>query len=145
MHHGFGDAKGQPGAECGEKIAHVKLSDQRGLDRRFFPAVQDREPGSLHRKRNLLCTHVRRGVDGVGELSAGGEIKDLPSPFIVEVDDPPGFRRKRLKEDFLRIEIRRHRAVVVEMILRQIGEDRGAEGEPVHAMLIERMRRIAGP
>ena len=41
----------------------------------------------------------------------------------------------------LGVEVRLGRAVIVEVVSRQVGEDGGVEGDALHAPLIERMGR----
>ena len=77
--------------------------------------------------------------EDVGLLLA--ELDEALPVFIFYVDDA-GARRLRsraLKENCLGGEILFHRAVVVEMIAREIGKDGDVEGNAVNALLLERM------
>ena len=59
---------------------------------------------------------------------------------VVGVHDRPR-RVLRREEPRLRLEVRLHRAVEVQVVLRQVREDRDVEHDAVHAVLLERVRR----
>ncbi len=81
--------------------------------------------------RPYVSTFCPRAARGIGEALA---------ERVVGVDDlrvQPGPR----EELRLRRAVGRHRAVIVEMVAREIGEQRDVEGDAVDAALIETVRR----
>ena len=87
--------------------------------------------------RNVCC------AEAVGEhlLSAAVRgVNQAPAKGIICVDD--GRSQTRPGEELcLGCAVRRHRAVVVEMVARQVGEHRYRKGNAVHAALIEPVGR----
>src|SRR5688500_7436426 len=70
-------------------------------------------------------------------------VRQSPAPLVVDIYDtqPRRLAQSPVKEFLLRIEVRFHRVMVIEMVLRQVCKYRNAESEPVASVKIDGLRR----
>ena len=96
-----------------------------------------------HVVAHVVRTEVISDAEAVFDDAAGaGEtFGQFATPEIVSIDDQTRTRcvGGDLEELHLRLEILLHRAVVVEMVLREVREDGGGKRQAMSAMLIERV------
>ena len=114
------------------------LNAPRSRDRISIPSIVNADAVAVD-------DHVESPQVGLGRDAErrGGDLEVAQQPAserIVHVHDGPT-RVIRREEPRLGLEVRIHRAVVVEMVLRQVREDRRIEHDAVDPLLLERMRR----
>ena len=84
--------------------------------------------------------HVRRGAGGDHADDAGRpRVEHRPGRRIGEIDDRGRIRTQPREEPGLRGRVGRHVAVVVEMVAREVGEDRDVEVDVRDPALVERV------
>jgi hypothetical protein len=75
-----------------------------------------------------------------GDGGNAGALQETSSPGIVRVDDAAQ-RMARSEEHCLRLEVLLHRAVVVEVVVTEVGEDRDVEMDALDPCLDQRVAR----
>ncbi len=114
------------------------LNAPRRRERTAIPSTVHSMPSRVTRTsrssdvRSRADAERRRGDRGIAQEALPGR--------VVGVHDRPR-RVLRREEPRLRLEVRLHRAVEVQVVLRQVREDRDVEHDAVHTALLERVRR----
>ena len=122
------------GRERGQGVLHVERPAQRRADRH---AVGE-EGDPLGRRLDLGGAHVGVGREPERDRrQAGG--RQASAVFVIEVHDG-AIAHRRCEQPRLGEEVLLHRRVVVEMILREVGEHRHRVPDAVDAVLIEPVR-----
>ena len=118
----------------------------RQLDTLNAPRNDDRDLEATRLEREPRGRHPQTGgpQGGIGlDAERGhrdlGRLEQAPAPCVVGVHDAPP-SPARCEQARLRREVRLHRRVVVEVVLRQVRERHGVEHDPVHPVLLEGVR-----
>ena len=132
-------------AEHAEQVLHIERAGERGASR--SPCAPRRRRRESHarvvdrRRRSRRC---RRSIGAVAKCTrwpSRARTRDQrAAERIVGVDDGRAQSRPR-EQARLRCAVRCHRAVIIEMIARQVREQRDVERDAVDAALIEPVRR----
>ena len=138
---GRGDAEHEADTERRHDVGNVEAPDERVGERDFLAANGQHDVGSRHAVVDLHGMDSRRLVKAgrhhhVARLHATA-VK-LGSPLVVDADNAAGRVIVR-EQQRLRLEVRLERVVVVEVVLRQVGERRHRETRIPRAAQIERM------
>ncbi len=96
----------------GQKIGYVETAEQRAFDSRLAPRALQAEGNSFRGHVDLVCLGIA--------LESGS-----------------GLQARRLEKALFRARVTLHVAVIVEVVARQIGEQRRSEGDAVRAALIQ--------
>ena len=149
LHVGDGFTQIEAGAahsgQSSERVVHIEIADERRANEKAaaFRVELELRPG--HVVTDVVRTEVAADAETVFDDATGaGEAFDqFATPKIVRIDHQRGTRRVSgdFEELHLGLEVLLHRAVVVEMVLREVGEDGGGKRQAMSAMLIERVRR----
>ena len=127
----------------GQNVLQVVRPEQRGLDvdvagRRFqrgFDAVEAKLHASGRDFSRPSAAEFPGHAPGVADL-----VVDAGGIGVIAIHHRHAARRKVVVEELpLGLEVGLHVRVVVEMVAREVGEAAGPEGEPVHALLVERV------
>ena len=135
------NAQHEADAERRHDVGNVEAPDERVGERDFLAADGQHDIGFRHAVIDLHGVDSRRLVKAgrhhhVARLHATA-VK-LGAPFVVDADDAASWVIVR-EEQGLRLEVRLERMVVVEVVLRQVGERRHRETRIPRAAQIERM------
>ena len=138
---GRGDAEHEADTERRHDVGNVEAPDKRVGERDFLAANGQHDIGSRHAVVDLHGMDSRRLVKAgrhhhVARLHTTA-VK-LGAPLVVDADDAAGRVIVR-EQQRLRLEVRLERVVVVEVVLRQVGERRHRETRIPRAAQIERM------
>ena len=98
------------------------------------------EAEAVERERQRARCDVGRAADRVGHRTAAG-IRERGTAGIVEIDQARRIARQHLEQPPLRLEVRLHVLVEIEMIARQIGEHAGREPHAIYSAQRQGMRR----
>src|SRR5207302_3350995 len=132
-------------ADGREEVLRVVRADQWALDvdqlRRERRGGAQAKSQSVEAALYLLGDQRGAGRSARSETKREGNFASQPgNPFVVEVQHRRRSVRKQLAEELrLGFEVRVHRAVVVEMIARQVGECGSGEDASGRALLRERV------
>ena len=82
-----------------------------------------------------------RALDSRAEAHLAAARRECAPRRVVGIHHDGAMRGEIIQQTRFRVAVRLHRAVVVEMVAREIGEDDGIEDQPLDAMLVQRVGR----
>jgi hypothetical protein len=123
-------------AESRQAVLDVEGSAKRGPDRDVVHA----ERRALRPDLDVDGAQVGGRTDPVGDDRDRGGVDDPAAPRIVDIHDAHD-RVLGIEQTHLRLEVRLHRPVEVQVVLRQVREDGRVERQTVDAVVRERVRR----
>ena len=130
---------------CSNGILRVEASREGKADQILTPLCFERKFLPFKTGVNIPDLKISAQAETKGDdlKTTGKFCRELLAVWIVDIDDrnsiTPLFRHL-LKEELLRIEVFLHRAMVVEVILREVHEDADTEGNPLGASLLQSVR-----
>src|SRR5262249_55067994 len=131
-----GNAACNQAAEHAERIGKIEGPDMR--ERNFSACRFGFYSYALF--SNPFRKEIRRSRNAVTQCVCARSLRELAAEGIVEVEHR-GLEPCLLEELRLRFPVGCHGAVVVEVVLREVGEERAVEGDAVDAALVEAVRR----
>ena len=134
-------ARGHHHTQHAQQIADIEAANQPALQPGATPWRAQLGSQPVARERHIVGGDIAV-ADAVTDHPRAGAIhaqRELAAECIVEIDDRV-HQARPMEQRGLGGAVAPHVAVIVEMIARQIGEQRGVEAGPVDAPLVERMR-----
>ena len=131
-----------------QQIVDIEVADERTDQGARAPARVELELDAARREPDLHGAHETGGAARARLMAAAGDHDaataarvegELPAEGVVDIDHA---RHQVFAREQPRLggAVAVHRAVIVEMIAREVGEHRGLEPHGTHARLVERMR-----
>ena len=126
--HGFHrNALGQSDTHRRKDVIDIVPPDESRSDRRRAAWGARCEPNAFQRNVHRLRPDIRRPIDGIRPDRRGRCCRHSFSVGVVHIHDGTAGCVKTGEEAELRLKVVFHLVMKIEMILRQIGEDRRAE------------------
>jgi hypothetical protein len=124
-------------AAAGQAVGDVVASDQRGMDFLVLGSECNAESRAVESRFKDRRGNVGRLFDPVGDGAARRFGVARAAAGIVDVDDRQSRRLQVIEDSQLALPVRLERFVVIEMVLRDIGDDGRVEQRSRSAALIE--------
>ena len=123
----------------GQRIRHVEVAQQRQHHLGAAEAPVEQEPAADGAELQVRGADVGVGTQAEGDAPVAPRQRHPRG--VVDVHHRDTGQAEQRRQLQLGGEVRLHRAVIVEMIAREVGEDARREGEAVEPALVEAVRR----
>ena len=121
----------------GQQVGRVEAADE--VDPHL--AAADREQHAVEVHLQHLAAEVGHRPQGVGRHTRTRVLHHHRAVAVVGIDQREGLARQRVEEPFLRLDILGEGLMVVEVVVREVGEYGPSEAQPPHTLLHDRVRR----